>query len=144
MTERVRLSLRIKRFLLVSALLLLLSNHSVAENWVLFLDQKKRVGPQLEWNREIVARKPGVVRCRIESEAPFGVTLVAERTYRAMLRRDTSQIKREDVLITTDSRKLPFERQFSVPTAGSFWFILQNQSSDEVEMHLSCSAPKKS
>jgi hypothetical protein len=73
-TERVRLSLRIKRFLLVSAVLLLLSNHGVAENWVLFLDQKKRVGPQIEWNREIVARKPGVIRCRIESEAPLGVT----------------------------------------------------------------------
>lgn len=144
MTERVRLSLGIKRFLLVSALLLLLSNHSVAENWVLFLDQKKRVGPQIEWNREIVARKPGVIRCRIESEAPLGVTLVAERTYRAILRGDPSQMKREDVLITSDSHKNIFERQFSVPTAGSFWFILQNQSSDEVEMHLSCSAPRKS
>jgi hypothetical protein len=117
-TEHVRLSLGVKRFLLVSALLLLLSNHSVAENWVLFLDQKKRVGPQIEWNREIVARKPGVIRCRIESEAPLGVTLVAERTYRAILRGDPSQMKAEDVLITSDSHKNIFERQFSVPTAG--------------------------
>jgi hypothetical protein len=132
------------RFFLFFVLLFLVSSNSIADDWVTFIDQKKHVGPQLEWNREIVARKPGVVRCRIVSGAPFGVTLVAERTYRAMLRRDASQFKREDVLMATESRKPLFEQEFSVPTAGSFWFILQNQGGNEVEMHLSCSAPKKS
>jgi hypothetical protein len=132
------------RFFAFFALLFWVSSNSMADDWVTFIDQKKRIGPKLEWNREIVASKPGVVRCQIESGAPFNVALVAERTYRAMLRRDVSQSKREDVLITTDSRRLLFEQQFSVPTAGSFWFILQNQCSNEVEMHLSCAAPRKS
>jgi hypothetical protein len=71
------------------------------------------------------------------------VTLVADRTYRAMLRRDPDNIKREDVLVSVDSRDRVFERDFSVSKAGSYWFILANQSGVEVEMSLSCFAPSK-
>jgi hypothetical protein len=130
-------------FLVACFFFFLLANVA-ADNWVSFLEQTRRVGPQVEWNREIVARNAGVFRCRIESQAPFAVTLIADRTYRAMLRGETGQIRREDILITVDSRELVFDKTFSTPAGGSFWFILQNQSRSEVEMTLSCWNPGKS
>jgi len=52
------------------ALVLWLPASAVAQQWVGFLEQKRRVGTQVEWSREIVARNPGPFRCRIESEPP--------------------------------------------------------------------------
>ena len=125
------------------ALVLLGPAGALAQPWVSFLEQRKQVVPQAEWNREIVARNPGVFRCRIESEPPFAVTLVADRAYQAMLRRDPGGLKREDVLISADSRERVFDRVFSVPSAGSFWLILANRSGREVDMALACFAQGK-
>jgi hypothetical protein len=112
------------------------------QEWITFIDQKRTIGPWLEWNREIIARRAVTLRCRIESQAPMAVTLVADRTYQAIQQRDRSAMKREDTVITIDPGPV-FERDLAVPRAGSYWFIVENQSDREVEMHLQCSAPRR-
>lgn len=129
------------RWILLTLLMFFTSSAFAQEAWTVFLDQKRMIGPWLEWNREIVAQSPSTFRCRIESQAPIGVTLIAERTYRALLQGDMESAHREDVLLTVDSQSPTFEREFSVPRSGSYWFILENQSMMEVEMHLQCVAP---
>ena len=114
---------------------------AAAQDWVTFLDQERRIAPRLEWSREVIARKAGSIRCRVESQAPFTVTLVADRTYQAMLKRDQAGLRREDVLFTTDSAGAPVEREYAIPAAGSFWFVMANQSEREVTMRVSCLAP---
>jgi hypothetical protein len=114
---------------------------AAAQDAVTFLDQERRIGPRLEWSREVVARKAGSIRCRVESQAPFAVTLVADRTYQAMLRRDHAGLRREDVLFSADSAGASVDREYAIPAPGSFWFVMANQSDGEVTMRVSCLAP---
>ena len=41
-----------------------------------FLKQTKKVVAGQEWNREVVSRKGGIVRFKVTSPEPFGVTLM--------------------------------------------------------------------
>ena len=102
-----------------------------------FLKEKKSVPPRQEWNREIVSKKGGTFRFRVSSPEPFGVTLVADRSYQALRRRDAAGMNREDLLLTTDWRDKVFEKTVEVKS-GTYWFILENQSEKKVELVLEC------
>jgi hypothetical protein len=108
-----------------------------------FLKQEKTVPPKLEWNREIVSKKGGRIRFRVSSPEPFGVTLVADRSYKALLRGDKAGMKLEDFVLTTDCRDPVFEKTVQLKP-GSYWFILANQSNKKVEMKLECAEGEKS
>lgn len=109
--------------------------------WTQFIDQKRNVPAWNEWHREIVAKNPGVFRCRVETQAAIGVILVADRTYRALRRKDSGNMNRDDFLLSVEAPGPLFERDFTVPRAGSYWLILENQSDQDVEMGLRCMAP---
>jgi len=66
------------------------------------------------------------------------VTLVTDRAYRAIQRRDARALQKEDVLLTVDSADAPvFEQRVTVPE-GSSWFILLNRTDKPAEMRLQC------
>src|SRR5437016_1166319 len=46
-----------------------------------FLDQKKEVGPHLEWNREVTSRSGGTFNFRVTSQGPFSVTIITDKGY---------------------------------------------------------------
>jgi hypothetical protein len=105
-----------------------------------FLDQKKEVGPHLEWNRDVVAKKEGTITFRVASQGPFSVTVVTEKGYKALQAGDRKALKKEEVLLTEDSKEAALEGKVTLPV-GSSWFIIENRTDKKVEMHLQCLAP---
>ena len=102
-----------------------------------FLDQKKQVGPRLEWNREVTSRRGGKILFRVTSQGPFSVTLLTDRGYKAVTSNDPNAMRQEDLLLTIDSKEPQFEKTISLP-AGSSWLIIQNQTNQPAEFHLEC------
>jgi hypothetical protein len=105
-----------------------------------FLDQKKEIGPRLEWNREITSKSGGTFTYRVTSQGPFAVTLINEKAYKALMGGNRKAFNKEDVLLTIDCKESTFEGKATIP-AGSSWFIIENQTDKNVEMHLQCFAP---
>ena len=103
----------------------------------LFLDQERVTPPRREWNREIVFRRSGKMRFVITGSPPFGVTLVTDNGRSAMLRGDRSAFRREDLILTVDSRSTTFTSEVSLPP-GHYWFYLENQSDRQVVFRLQC------
>ncbi len=106
-----------------------------------FLDERKTVGPKLEWNREVKSQTGGAFTFRIISQGPFSVTIVTERGYRALQSGNQAAFKKEDMLLTFDSKQPQVERSITVPP-GSSWFIIENQLDRSAEIHLQCFTPK--
>lgn len=104
---------------------------------VLFLDQKKPTPPRREWTREIVARSAGKIEFTVSSSGPFGVTLVTDKAYRAVLRRDSKALNPTDILLTIDSKAPTFSGTARL-SPGHYWFILENQTDKQVVFHLKC------
>ncbi|MFL5243759.1 MAG: hypothetical protein ACJ8FY_16785 [Gemmataceae bacterium] len=102
-----------------------------------FLDQKKEIGPQLEWSREVVSKAGGTIAFRITSQGPFGVTVVTGAAWKAMQSRNEKAMNKADVLLSTNSKGPTYEGKVTIP-AGSSFFILENQSNNKVEFHLEC------
>ena len=102
-----------------------------------FLDQKKVVPPRMEWSREIVSKNGGSFTFRVSSQGPIGVTLITARGYKASIERNDKAFKKEDVILTVDSKNGQYKGYVTVP-AGSSWFIIENQTDKEVEIHLQC------
>lgn len=102
-----------------------------------FLDQKKQVPPRGEWNKDIVSRRGGAVLFRVTSQGPFAVTVVTDRAYKALV--GGGDLRKEDGLLSIDSKGPAFEGRVTVPP-GSSWFIIENQARQTVEMHLQCFA----
>jgi hypothetical protein len=63
--------------------------------------------------------------------------VVADRGYKAIL--DGAALRKEDGLLSQDSRGPTLEGRVTVPV-GSSWFLLENQTNHAVEMRLECSA----
>jgi len=91
----------------------------------------------MEWSREIVSRRGGSFAFRVRSQGPIGVTIVTDRGYKTAMTRDEKSFKKDDVILTVDSKDGLFEGTATV-TAGSSWFIIENQTDKEVEIHLQC------
>jgi len=104
-----------------------------------FLDQKKEIGPRLEWSREITSKSGGTIRFRVTSQGPFGLTVVTDKGYKA-IQGDRKALSKEDVLLTTDSKASTYEGNVALPP-GSSWFIIENQTDGNAELRLQCFAP---
>lgn len=105
-----------------------------------FLDQTKEVAPHQEWSREVTARKGGTITFHITSQAPFAVTVVTDKGFKALQGNNKKQFDKVDVLLTLDSKGTTHEGQVALP-AGSSYFIIENQSDKKVEIHLQCFPP---
>jgi hypothetical protein len=105
-----------------------------------FLDQKKQIGPRLEWNREVTSKSGGTISFRVTSQGPFGVTVVTDKGYKAVQGSNRKALNKEDVLLTADSKESTYEGNVTLPP-GSSWFIIENQSAKNAELHLQCFAP---
>jgi hypothetical protein len=105
-----------------------------------FLDQKKEIGPRLEWNREVASKIGGTISFRVTSQGPFAVTVVTDKGYKAMQGGNRKAFSKEDVLMTADSKELTYEGKVTLPP-GSSWFIIENQTDKSAELHLQCFAP---
>jgi hypothetical protein len=71
--------------------------------------------------------------------SPFGVTVVTDKGYKAVQSGDRKALKKEDILLTEDSKDPALEGKVTLP-AGSSWFIIENRTDKKVEIHLQCFA----
>jgi hypothetical protein len=84
-----------------------------------------------------MSRNGATITFRVESQGPFGVTVVTEAAQKAMLAGDQKSIKRSDVMLLADSEGPTYEGKVTIP-AGTSVFILENRSTKPVEFHLQC------
>jgi hypothetical protein len=105
-----------------------------------FLDQKKEVGPRLEWSREVTAKSGGVIEFRVSSPGPFAVTVVTAKGYQAAQGSGGKKVAREDVLLTADCKGTAYDGKVTLP-AGSSYFIIENQTDKNAEIRLECFPP---
>src|SRR5262249_24951190 len=98
---------------------------------------EKEVPTKLEWNREIVSKRGGNVRFRIESQGPFSVMVVTGEGYKAVMSGNGSGFKKTDVLLNQISEESTFESTVLTPP-GSSYFIIENRAGKPVKMHLQC------
>lgn len=115
-------------------------NPAFAAERVNFLQQEKEVPPGLEWSREVVARASGSIRCNIRSLPPFAITLVTDRAFQASKRHDMSGTTKSDLLLAVDVTADEWEQEIQLPAAGSYWFIIENQTPGVSKINLRCSA----
>ena len=102
-----------------------------------FLDQTKVVSPRMEWNREVTSRGGGTFDFLVTSRGPVAITVVTDKGYRAMMRRDMASFSSSDMLMTVDSPGGEYEGTVTIPP-GSSWFIIENQTDDEARIRLEC------
>ncbi len=102
-----------------------------------FIDEKHEVPPGMEWNREAIARGPGTISYRVESQGPFSVTILTGAAFKSLMAKDMKAINRADVLFTADFPGPTYEGKVTLP-AGSTYFMLKNGSSKPVQFHLQC------
>jgi hypothetical protein len=93
----------------------------------------------LEWTREVVAKSPGTIRYRIESQGPFSVTVISDRLLKAFQSGSKEPPKKEDVLQAVDFEGPMGEGTVMLP-AGSFHFVIKNAASQTVRFRLQCFA----
>jgi hypothetical protein len=105
-----------------------------------FLDAKKQVPSRREWNRDVISRQGGTISFRLTSQGPFSVLVLTDRGRKALL--GGGQLLKEDGLFNIDAPGPVFEGKVTVPP-GPSWFIIENQASQAVEMHLECFEARK-
>jgi hypothetical protein len=101
------------------------------------MDAKRQVPPRLEWNRDILSRSGGTLTFRVTSQGPFAVTVVTDKGYQSLQGGSQQAFDKRELLLTLDSRETSMEGRVTVP-AGRSWFIIENQTNKNVEMHLQC------
>ena len=102
-----------------------------------FLKQSKKVVARQEWNREVVTKTGGLMRFKVSSPEPFGVTLVTDAARKDLMNGVKRKFGTNDVLLTLNCKPPVFERELNL-AAGSYYFILENQSTKPVEFTLEC------
>lgn len=102
-----------------------------------FLEGTKAVPARKEWNRDFFVRTDGAVRFKVTSAAPVAVTVIADRSYQALLANNPKGMVKSDVLLTVNAKPPAYEGRLAVP-AGRFWFIIENQSDAPADIRLEC------
>jgi hypothetical protein len=102
-----------------------------------FVDQKKQVPPGREWHREVRTDKAGRVTFRISSHGPLGVTVVADRSFKAMAAGKREAVRPEDLVFAIDTPGPTYTSVIRLP-AGSSWFMIENRSDRTAEIRLEC------
>jgi hypothetical protein len=105
-----------------------------------FLDEKRTIPAGKEWVRDITSGGGGTFTFRVSSQGPFSVSVLKDDAYRALVGGTGGAINPDDVLLTIDSPEPELEQPLTVGP-GATWFIIQNQTDREVELHLQCFAP---
>jgi hypothetical protein len=102
-----------------------------------FLDQKRRVKPREEWNREVIVRKEGVLHFRVAADQPFSVTLLSDAAYRALRSGDQHELRQHKMLYSKDSTG-PVQTGAIHVEPGAYHFIIRNNGRAASELHLQC------
>ena len=102
-----------------------------------FLQGTKDVPAHLEWNRDFGSSSGGTIVFRVSCDAPFSVTVVTDKGYQALLRKDKAQFDKSSMLLTLDATPPSYEGRVTVPP-GRMWFIVANRSNATAKMSLEC------
>jgi hypothetical protein len=114
-----------------------------AQNEIIFLNQTKTVGGQLEWNREIIANQDGTIRIKIQVKegGKFSTLLVRDEDYQVISGKkpEPEKFKPQPIIITEANNS--FEKVQKLEK-GTYWFIIENQEQQEKNINLICSQIK--
>jgi len=122
----------------VITLMLLSFGSAVASDVEPFATSEKNIPAGHEWNKEIVARVSGSIKCVITSKDSIAVTLIADRSFQAARKGDSKGMVRKDLLLTTDHPDGRFEDTIEIKSPGSYWFIVENRSRLKQRVSLKC------
>ena len=140
--------------------LLLLPQEAIAQNWKdwhqsnptypsaapqapatksrVFLDQTFTVPARAEWNREIIATRPGIVNITVSANTPKSIWVVTTDSWNKLQTQPNPQINPDtDILMMVETSEDTYSRDIQIP-AGSFMIMMENQSSTPKEFHLRC------
>ena len=101
-----------------------------------FLDQTKTVQPGQEWNREVVSRRSGPIRYRVDTPGAYALSIITDKGYKAIQSGNRAAFSKSDVLLTIDKTGA-YEATISLEP-GSSWFMIMNATDKPVNIHLSC------
>lgn len=105
-----------------------------------FLDQSREIPAGAEWNREIVAKKPGKVRIAIKSDDPKGLIILTSSAFKNMMAGKPNLVDRKkDVILVDDTKKEIYQKDIDVP-AGSYMLMIENRSKKAQKFFLRCTA----
>ena len=68
-----------------------------------FVDERRQVPAGLEWNQEVGSRTGGAITFRVDSQGPFGFTVVSGEAHKAMMAGVKRQMTKADVMLIADS-----------------------------------------
>ena len=74
---------------------------------------------------------------RVSCDAPFSVSVITDKGYQALMRKDTAQFDKSSMLLTLDAKPPSYEGRVTVPP-GRAWFIIANRSDATARMSLEC------
>lgn len=105
-----------------------------------FLDQTRKVGGQLEWNREIIAANAGELNIKVvlKEKGKFSVLIMRDEDYQVVIgKRPEPKGFKPELLINVDTADT-YETRIKL-AKGTYWIIVGNQEAHEIEIHLICS-----
>ena len=102
-----------------------------------FIDMTKQVPAGLEWSKEVMSRRGGTIAFRVDSQGPFGVTVVSGESYKALTAGEKRPLTKADVFLAADSEGPTYAGKVTIP-AGSSYIILENRAGKTVNFHLQC------
>jgi hypothetical protein len=102
-----------------------------------FVDEKKEVPAGLEWNKQVGSRLGGAISFRVDSQGPFGVTVVTDEAHKAIMAGVKRPMTKASVMLVADAEGPTYEGKVTIPSGFSY-IILENRSKKSVEFHLQC------
>lgn len=104
-----------------------------------FLEQTYTVPAGYEWNREIVAKRPGAVTIQVTSNAPKSIIILTKQAFDALQADNLGAIDKEkDMVLVDETTEATYRRTVELP-AGRFMIMMENRSTSPQAFHLKCS-----
>ena len=85
----------------------------------------------------IATSRAGTLSVKVEGKGPFSIVLLADRSYKAAMKKDGGGVHREDLLLNARVPGASYSGEVKVPK-GAAWFIIENRSGEAADFHLQC------
>lgn len=104
----------------------------------IFLDQRFTVPAGAEWNREVIANRPGKINIQITSNSLKTITIVTHEAWQKVMQEANPNIDpQQDILLMKDTDATQYSEEIFIPQ-GRYVIMMQNRSAVPEEFHLRC------